>query len=135
MTMQKRSIAHRLDNLRCRIVWWLHKHRMVVCVISLLIGLIALELAVRDIATGPRLAVMGWDDALIYLATLVLSALVSAATAPKPKDPDVIQSEAPKVKDGQGVVRVYGTVWIDDAIVLGWQQLGTDPIKSKGGKK
>lgn len=133
--MQKRTLAHRFDNLRCRILWALHKHRLAVCVISGLIGLVALALAVRDIATGPRLAVFGFDDILIYLAVLVVSGLIAAATAPKPKDPDVIQAEAPKVKDGQGIVRAYGTVWIDDSLVLGWQQLGTDPIKSKGGKK
>lgn len=133
--MQKRTLAHRFDNLRCRVCWTLHRHRLGVCLLATTVGMLALGGALRDMASGPRLAAFGVDDFLIYIAVLVISGLIAAATAPKQKDPDVAKIDAPEVKDGGGIVRAYGTVWIDDSMVLGWQQLGTDPIKSDGGKK
>jgi len=66
---------------------------------------------------------------------LVVSALISYALRPKPPRPEVQKASAPVVEDGKHQVRFYGTVWVDDSIVLGFKQMGTDPIRKKGGKK
>lgn len=132
--MHKRSLAHRLDNKRCRILWWCYKHALLISIVCGGIAVAMLMAAVLDVATGPRRADFG-ASFLIYLAVMITTAIISAATAPKAKDPTVVESKAPTVKDGKGIVRAYGTVWFDDANVIGWKQLGTTPIKSEGGKK
>lgn len=71
----------------------------------------------------------------VQLGIMLVAALVSYALTPKPKAPEAIAAQAPVVEDGKGVVRIYGTVWIDDSIMLGWKQMGTEPIRKKGGKK
>jgi hypothetical protein len=45
---------------------------------------------------------------------------------------DTPKAEVPEVLDGRKIRRIYGTVWIDDPIVLAFKQVGTIPIKAKG---
>lgn len=71
----------------------------------------------------------------VYIIVMIVVALVAYAMRPKPKNPDVIKASVPVVEDGKSIIRIYGEVWIDDSIVLGFKQMGTIPIKSKGGKK
>jgi hypothetical protein len=75
-------------------------------------------------------------EALIwYIVILIISMVISYAMRPKPTEPDAVTKDAPRVKDGAAVCRVYGTVWFDDAIVLGWRQEGVTAIEKDGGKK
>ena len=69
------------------------------------------------------------------LAILVVTALISAAFRPKPIKPEPQKGRVPHVKEGTPIKKIYGTVWIDDSMVLGFKQIGTDPIRKKGGKK
>jgi hypothetical protein len=55
--------------------------------------------------------------------------------APKLEQPAPGQENTPEVEDGQAVIEVYGTVWIDSPFILAWKMVGRDKIKSKGGKK
>lgn len=71
----------------------------------------------------------------VQLGIMLVAALISYALTPKPKAPEPATAQAPVVEDGKGIIRIYGTVWVDDSIVLGWKQMGTDPIRKKGGKK
>lgn len=71
----------------------------------------------------------------VQLAILVISALISYATRPKPTQPKPQGATAPVVEEGKRIRKIYGTVWIDDPIILGFKRIGTDPIRTKGGKK
>lgn len=91
-----------------------------------------ITLAAPPPADGPQVAIINiW----IQIGIMVVSALISYALTPKPKTPEAITAQAPVVEDGKGIIRIYGTVWVDDSIILGWKQMGTDPIRKKGGKK
>lgn len=83
---------------------------------------------------GPQVQ-KAWVQFLYYLAALIVSAVIMAALAPKPPKPESQTPRAPEAEDGKAIVRIYGTVWIDDPMVLGWKSMGQDPIKKKGGKK
>lgn len=56
----------------------------------------------------------------------------AASNVDKPK---AQEAKAPVVEDGKRIRRIYGTYWVDDSIVLGWKEVGTDPIRTKGGCK
>lgn len=71
----------------------------------------------------------------VQLALIVVSYALSVLLAPKPKPPPRQTAKLPVVKDGKRIVRVYGTVWIDDPMQLAMKQTDADPIKKKGGKK
>jgi hypothetical protein len=66
------------------------------------------------------------------IAVMIISALIQYALAPKPKKPTPAQATTPNVQEGTKIRRVYGTVWIDDSMVLAFKQVGTSPIKAKG---
>lgn len=65
---------------------------------------------------------------------LVLSA-VSMALRPRPEKPKAQERDIPVVEDGAALPDLFGTVWIDDQYLLAWRQMGTQAIKTKGGKK
>lgn len=71
----------------------------------------------------------------VQIAILVVSALISYATRPKPENPKPGKVGIPVAEEGKPIRKVYGTVWINDPQVLGFKTIGTDRIKSKGGKK
>lgn len=70
------------------------------------------------------------------IAILIASAVIAFSARPKGgQTPQPQKGQVPSVKDGKKVVRVFGTVWIDDPMQLAMKQTGTDPIRTKGGKK
>lgn len=71
----------------------------------------------------------------VQIAILVVSALISSMGRTKPAKPKPAEVAQPVVEDGKRVRKVYGTIWVDDSIVLGFKEIGTDPIRTKGGKK
>lgn len=71
----------------------------------------------------------------VQIAILVISSLINYATRPKPQKPQPGKVETPVAEEGRRIPKIYGTVWIDDPQVLGFKQIGTDRIRSKGGKK
>lgn len=75
-----------------------------------------------------------WVQIAILVVSMILSYSASrkAANANKPKPGEASQ---PVVEDGKKVRKIYGTVWVDDSIVLGFKEIGTDAIRTKGGKK
>lgn len=78
---------------------------------------------------------LAWVNFVWQLVAMIVSALISYALRPKPKEPEVAKANIPVAEDGKGIERIYGEVWIDDPYVLGFKQLGQTPIKAKGGKK
>lgn len=71
----------------------------------------------------------------VQIAILVVSALISYATRPKPQQAKPGTVETPVAEEGRTIRKVYGTVWIDDPQMLGFKRIGTDRIRKKGGKK
>ena len=68
------------------------------------------------------------------VALFVVSALITYAFRPKVEGAKPQQAKAPRVEEGKKIPKIYGTVWINDPMVLGFKRVGTDPIKSKSGK-
>lgn len=71
----------------------------------------------------------------VQIGILIVSALLSQGARKKPEKPKPQEANAPVVEDGKRRRRDYGTVWVDDSIILGWKKVGQDPIRTKGGKK
>lgn len=70
-----------------------------------------------------------------FIIVAIVSVYLALNSQPKAQTPQPKASTVPTVKDGKRVIRVYGTVWIDDPMQIAMKQVGEDPIKSKGGKK
>lgn len=80
----------------------------------------------------PARAVAWW---VWQIVVMVAFAAISILTAPRVEDPKPQAADAPTVEDGLAVRDVFGTVWIDDQFLLAWKYMGTQAIKTKGGKK
>ena len=65
---------------------------------------------------------------------LVIAIIIAVTYKPKTQSPEPAKSSAPEVLDGRKIRKIYGTVWVDDSMVLAWKQNGTVPIRSKGKK-
>ncbi|MBE2242383.1 MAG: hypothetical protein IAE86_06495 [Burkholderiaceae bacterium] len=94
--------------------------------------MVAVRMALDAARPGPRQAF--WQIA-IYIAILLIAALVAYAMRPKTKAPDPQQGQAPEVKDGRALREAFGTVWVDDPTIVSWSNGTPEPIKKKGGKK
>jgi len=73
----------------------------------------------------------------VYLAILVISSLLQYALRPRvpaPKAATLSDFNIPVVQDGKPVAVVFGDVWVDDANILWYGGLGSQPIKKKGKK-
>lgn len=80
----------------------------------------------------PVKAVYWW---VVQLIILVVSMAVSYALRPKVENPKPASGDAPTTEDGQAVKDHFGTCWVEDEFLLAWKMMGTDPIRSRGGKK
>jgi hypothetical protein len=75
-----------------------------------------------------------WIQIVWYLVILVVAAVLAYALAPKPKEPEPGKSRIPEADDGKAIIHVFGTVWIEDPMVLAFKRMGEVPIKKKAGK-
>lgn len=118
--------------------WWLdtpggaRAHRWTFAVSLVATVLQVTNLFVRAMAPRPPnqpAESYGW------IVILIISVIIAYAMRPKPQNAKPQDAQGPTVTDGQSVKRHYGEVWISDEFVLAWKMMGTEPIKSKGGKK
>ncbi len=75
---------------------------------------------------------------LVYLAILVISAVIAQAMLPKPEQPkpaELSDFDAPTAEEGRPIPVVFGTVRVTGANVLWYGDLYTSAITQKGGKK
>lgn len=66
----------------------------------------------------------------VAIAIIIVALIVAVAmqpTAPKPQGAQ--KGDVPEVKDGKRIVRVYGTLWINDPMQLAMKQTGSSPIR------
>jgi hypothetical protein len=90
----------------------------------------------RDAVPAPGLPQphFAFWNIFIQIGIAIISSLISAALAPKPKAPEPVKARVPVVEEGRKIGKVYGTVWVDDSMVLAFKPVGTIKIKSKGKK-
>lgn len=138
-------------NVKLRLVWanwlvryWLYdKYReafregLRIVVLGLIVGLSAsLYLTYEQTVHAPEpIVVKAYAQWVVQLILLIVSMIIQYALAPKPEQPKPQENKAPEVEDGKSIRKVYGEVWIDDPMVLGWKDMGIQKIKAKGGKK
>lgn len=122
--------------------WALDKHheqlRLCVLFLSSLVTLallVALLQALGRVASGQPARADGGATIIIQIILFVVSLAISYAMRPKTEPVKPQEGRIPQVEDGKAIRRLYGTDWFDDSTILGWKNLGTDPIKSGGGKK
>lgn len=114
-----------------------HRAQLALCSVAVLMVIIELiRMTVAALLPHPRQqpqqAIYWW---VVQLIILIVSALISYATRPRPKEPAKAKADAPNTNDGQMVRHHFGDCWMDDSFILGWKVMGTIKIKSKGGKK
>jgi len=109
---------------------WLFAAGLLVLVVQLVRMAVAAVLPI--IRPAPQQAVIWW---VVQLIVMLVMAAVSYATRPKPTSPAVQKAESPSTEDGQFAKHHLGTCWVDDSFILAWKPMGTEKIKSKGGKK
>ncbi len=135
-------LVKRMNRWRWLLRYWvLDKHReqlrpcarwaaAAVVVVTLASGVFEVRQGIGAGAEPVQAVINIW----IQLAIMVISALISYAMRPKVEGAKPQTSTIPEVEDGKSIVRIYGTVWIDDSIPLAWKQISTEPIKKKGKK-
>jgi hypothetical protein len=75
---------------------------------------------------------------LAYIAVLLIATYVAYALAPKPPQPKPASLEdfdIPTAEEGRPLPMIFGTVLVRGPNVIWYGDLGTEPIKSKSGKK
>lgn len=104
---------------------------------ALTVALVAsLAWSIREAAANPPVVKAdGGATIIIQIILFVISLAISYAMRPKTEQMKPQEGSIPQVEDGKAMRRPYGTVWCDDSTILAWRNLGTEPIKSKGGKK
>lgn len=86
----------------------------------------------------PGRPVGAWINFVVQIAIVIVAAVVSAAMAPKPPQPKPASLGAfdvPTAEEGRPVAKIFGEVWVPDPNNLWYGDLGSEPIKKKGGKK
>jgi hypothetical protein len=71
---------------------------------------------------------------VVYLIVALIAAAVAYAMTPKAPGQKVQEANPPSTEDGQAVVDILGTGWIEDYFVLAWKPNGVEKIKAKGKK-
>lgn len=133
----------RYDDARWRLrYWWLDTesgaHAHVGAFVAALLVLVyqvfkmALVAVLPPAAGAPEHAIIWW---VVQLIIAIISAILSYVLRPKtPQQPEAKQ-DGPTVEDGVAVDDHFGEVWITQPHLLAWRKVGTENIKSKGGKK
>lgn len=66
----------------------------------------------------------------VALAIVIIAIIVAVEMRPTVANPRSGQKgTVPDVKDGKRVIRIYGTIWIDDPIQLAMKETGQIPIR------
>lgn len=102
----------------------------VVCLVQLLRIFVAAT--VPPASSEPAKAIYWW---VIQIIIAIIAAAISYAMRPRPQPPQPQAADAPTVEDGLSAKHYFGTCWVNDEFLLAWKLMGTEPIKTKGGKK
>lgn len=133
----------RYDDARWRLrYWWLdtesgaraHVGAFVAALLVLVYQVFKMALvAVLPPPSGEsEKAVVWW---VVQLIIAIVSAILSYVLRPKVPEQKEAKQDGPTVEDGVAVDDHFGEVWITQPHLLAWKKMGTENIKSKGGKK
>lgn len=122
--------------------WWLDTesgaHAHVTAFVAALLVLVyqvfkmALVAVLPPPPGAPQESIIWW---VVQLIIAIISAVLSYVLRPKtPQQPEAKQ-DGPTVEDGRAVDDHFGEVWITEPHLMAWKKMGTENIKSKGGKK
>ncbi|WFC43262.1 hypothetical protein [Pseudoxanthomonas sp. SE1] len=124
-----------MDKYHDQLRWYVF---FIACSISVAIGAVLVHTATRyasSDAYGDTVRADGGATIIIQIIIFVVSLAISYAMRPKVEQAKPQEGKVPDVEDGTAYDRIYGEVWVDDSFILGWKNLGTEAIKSKGSKK
>lgn len=76
-----------------------------------------------------------WPQIGIAIIMQIVSSMLMALTAPKPKAPEAGKIDVPTTEEGEEISIIFGTILVKSPKVIGYGQQRTVAIKSKGGKK
>jgi hypothetical protein len=110
---------------------WGRAGALVLGCIAVIVQSVRVAIAANAPAAKPQHAVIWW---VVYLVVTLIAAAVAYAMAPKPQEQRPQEANPPSTDDGQAVVDILGTGWIEDYFVLAWQPNGVEKIKAKGKK-
>lgn len=67
----------------------------------------------------------------VALAVVVVALILAVAMMPNVRNQNAgpTKGTVPDVKDGKRIIRIYGTVWIDDPMQLAMLNTGQSPIR------
>lgn len=104
-----------------------------------ILAIVVLDWLVSPYLPAPAFPVNeAWINFVIQIAIMIVSAIISAALAPKPKPPkpaSITDFDLPTAEEGREIPVVFGTVWITGPNVLWYGDLRSSAIKTKSGKK
>lgn len=72
---------------------------------------------------------------MAFLFVFIVAVFMGGMAKPPSNTIKPAEVKAPQVKEGQQIRKIYGTVWVDDSMVLGFKKIGTVAIRKEGGKK
>lgn len=124
-----------LDKYHDQLRWYVF---FAACVTTFALGLLLVRTIAGSVSVGggvPATRADGGATIIIQIILFVVSLAISYAMRPKSEPVKPQEGSVPDVEDGTSIRRLYGTCWIDDSFIYGWKNLGTEAIKSKGGKK
>lgn len=122
--------------------WWMDtdagkQANVMACCIGVLV--VVLQLVRMGVAATmpppagePVKAIYWW---VVQLIIAIVAAVASYAMRPKPQQPKPQEGTVPVTEDGLAAKHYFGECWIEDEFQLAYKNVGTIPIKSKGGKK
>lgn len=124
-----------MDKYQDQLRWYVF---FLACCATIVMGSLLLNAAASSVisdAHGRQLRADGGATIIIQIIIFVVSLAISYAMRPKTEQVKPQEGKVPDVEDGTAYDRIYGDVWVEDSFILGWKNLGTEAIKSKGGKK
>lgn len=134
----------RLDDAQWRVrYWWLdtesgaHAHvgAFVVACLVLVYQLFKIALRVMlppPAPVEPQQAIVWW---VVQLIIAIIASAIAYVLRPKTPKPTETKQDGPTVEDGLCIDDHFGEVWITEPHLMAWKKVGTQKIKSKGGKK
>ena len=76
-----------------------------------------------------------WAQIAVSIILNIVSSLLMAAAAPKPKAPEAGKLDVPKAEEGESITEIFGTILVKDPTVVWFGGQYTVAIRKKGGKK
>lgn len=109
---------------------------LVLVSLTVTVQMVRMTIAASAPAAGPHVQVQhayGLSIIVVLIILLIIAAAVYASM-PKVESQKPQQSNPPSTDDGQAVIDILGTGWIEDYFVLAWKPNGVQKIKAKGKK-